>query len=97
MKINLDWDGCNYFPLNGFHPLFRFLERSSSEAGPASFVVHPYAQKLCAHEGLADQITRRVAELRQPHAASSPFAWTWKFFDCEEQFLTELLSEGIYF
>lgn len=100
MKLNIDWDGCNYSSINGFHPLFRFLlgKTSAEPEVLPQFVVHTYREKLATYQRLSQpDFKAQLAGIRAAGASTPAFGWTWEFFDIEEQFLTELHTEDAYF
>jgi hypothetical protein len=99
MKVNIDWDGFNYAPLNGYHPIFVFLQSDDCGVpkGTARFVVHSYANKLFSYNSYDSVFKLQLSKLRVANAENLAFKWTWRFFDSDEQFLTEYLSEEAYF
>ena len=97
LEIQLDWDSPNYFPLNGFHPLFDFLKNDTFEKHNIEFVNFSLRQKTFKYLDHDELYKSTLTEIREQNRNKKAFGDVWKFFDLDDRFLSEISCSNIQF
>ena len=94
MRLQLDWDGPNYFNLNGFRPVFDFLQgQDVKKDDRVKFVTFPHFEKVYNYSKFFPRYEKELTSIKEANKDNYAFQLTWNVFDDYEQFLTELTSE----
>ena len=73
IKVQLDWDSANYFPLNGFHPLFEFLQSDNFSKRDIEFVNFSLKQKTYKYKDFDDSFQTKLTEIREQNQNNRAF------------------------